>query len=132
MTGRETNQLLLASAVAGDKKTKEETLLLPVDVKLYLPLHIPSPITQAEAIARLFSSLSVSHYTHTNTHTGCSLELQFPLKAVSWRLFYLISPAHKYITIWPWFHSFIHTFTQLMGADTHSVRQTVQSMGLSF
>ena len=103
MTGSETNQLLLASAVTGDKKTKEETLLLPADVKLPLPLHILSPITQAEAIARLFSSLAISHYIHTNTsttpHTGCSLELQFPLKAVSWRLFYLISPAHKYITI---------------------------------
>lgn len=103
MTGSETNQLLLASAVAGDKKTKEETLLSPADVKLSLPLHILSPITQAETKARLFSSLAISHHTHTNTsttpHTGCSLELQFPLKSVSWRLFYLISPAHKYITI---------------------------------
>ena len=103
MTGSETNQLLLATAAAGDKKTKEETRFLPADVKLSLPLHILSPITQAEAIARLFYSLEISHYTHTNTsttpHTGCPLELQFPLKAVSCRLFYLISRAHKYIAI---------------------------------
>ena len=67
MTGSETIQLLLATAVAGDKRTKEETLLLPADVKLSLPLHILSPITQAEAITWLFSSLAISHYTHTQT-----------------------------------------------------------------
>lgn len=103
MTGSETNQLLLATAVSGDKKTKEETQLLPTDVKLPLSLHILSLITQAKAITRLFYSLEISHYTHTNTsttsHTGCPLELQFPLKAVSSWLFYLISHAHKYITI---------------------------------
>ena len=115
MTGSETNQLLLASAVAGDKKTKEETLLLPADVKLSLPLHILSPITEAEAIARLFSSLAISHYTHTHKHLhhpthrlffgasvptqGCVLEVVLPDFACTQIYHYmtLISFIHSYI-----------------------------------
>ena len=113
MTGSETNQLLLATAAAGDKKTKEETRFLPADVKLSLPLHILSPITQAEAIARLFYSLEISHYTykhlHHSTHRlsfgasvptqGCVLEAVLPDFACTQIYCYmtLLSFTHSYI-----------------------------------
>ena len=115
MTGSETNQLLLATAVSGYKKTKEETQLLPADVKLPLSLHILSLITQAKAITRLFYSLEISHYTHKHLHhlthrlsfgasvptQGCVLVAVLPDFACT--------QIYHYMTLLSFIHSYIYS-----------------------
>lgn len=97
-------------------------------------------MTKAKAMEWLFHSLAGSHYTHKPPHTprlsfgnsvptqGCVLDVVLSDFTCIKMYHYVIFPrADLNFT-----HSFIHTFTQLMYVDTHTVPQTMQSVGFVF
>lgn len=152
MSGNKSMQLLLAIdsrwGQSKREKTNEEILPLPVDAKNFSMLNYPCLLTsclitkakEIECGCSTFQQSPTTHtsaYTHTHPPTGCPLAIQFLLKAAAWMLFHLLSlvqnvPLCDFSQVWPYFHSFIHTFTQLMYADTHSVPRTVHTMILGF